>query len=796
MKLKKLSDKHLKSTIETLEYDHIRTHLASFTVSQTGKELVEKLKPLTDTALIREYLSQTTELRDLVDYDQAPPISSIPDVRAILKKVKIVGSILFIEECVAVAQFLATVRACHNFFNAKDEKIKTLKKVTRRLLPIQALEKKILACIDTSSLEIKNNASPELSKIRSQMERARGSARKKIEQMLKSYSSQGMLQENVVSFRNGRMVLVVKDEYKRKIKGLIHDRSSSGASVFLEPLNVLEDNNRLRELEIAEHKEIEKILFELTNHIREEMSAIEKNVDTLARLDFINAKAYFSRALNAFQPEISDDHIIDICDGRHPLLILRMGEQQVVPLDVKLDNETHTLIISGPNAGGKTVALKTIGLLMMMARSGLHVPLQPHSKIGNINNFFANIGDQQSLDNDLSTFSSHLAGLIEIIEHVDEQSLVLIDEIGSGTDPEEGTALAMALLERLNTLGCFSIVTTHQSPLKAFAYRTPGVENASLEFDVKTLESTFHFRVGIPGSSYAFEIAERMGLPVEILERSREFIGSAKDKLEGLILELDEKVQDYSKRAKAAEYNERQYKELLSKYNEKFKKLKDEKNQIKRQAVLEAEQLLADSNAAVEAAIREIKEAQAEKAAIKNAKGKLLAQRDNIAKHKVETEQPIVKSEPGNIQNGDRVMWLQNKSQGQVLSEPDKKGKVLVQMDGGVKIALPLDQLSKIKKKKQRSTVVMHVEQPKNLSNEIDLRGMLSEDAIFAVDKFIDESLMLGLSEISLIHGKGTGALRASITEHLKGHPLIAGSRMGNWNEGDAGVTVVKLSKK
>ncbi len=787
----------METVFETLEFNAVRERLAAHAVSDIGKEFVRKIKPLQNPRQVESNLQQTTECRDLIDYDQAPPLGNIPEIRKHLKHAAIENSMLSSEECGQIGQFCAVVRNCTTYFSTREEQTPALKAVYKRLEPVQDLEKAIFKCVDVNSYELRPDASPELASIRRQIDRARQAARGKVERLLKTYGSKGMLQENVISIRNGRYTLVVKDEYKRKIRGLIHDQSASGASLFIEPLDVLEDNNRIRELQAEERKEIERILRSLTTTIREYQSLLDDNVHTLAILDFICAKAFFSRSLNAFAPEISRDNVISIAQGRHPLLVLRMGEKNVVPLDITLNKDRHTLIISGPNAGGKTVALKTVGLLAMMAQSGLHIPAQPHSKMGVLNHVFASIGDQQSLENDLSTFSSHLEDLKRIISGADDRSLVLIDEIGSGTDPEEGSALAMALLRHLNNTGCFSIVTTHQSPLKAFAYRTKGAENASLEFDVQSLQSTFQFRTGVPGSSYAFEIAQRLGLPEYIIHGAREFVGAQKDRLEGLILELDEKMQEHTKHAREAREAETKYKALLADYEKRFEALKAEKNQIKQKAVREAEQLLAESNAAIERAVRDIRESQASKESIKAAKNAVLAQRKAVDEHKIQDEVATVE-ETEELQVGDTVRWIKTNGQGTILEGPDKKDRVLVQFEGGVKSQLPMNQLQKFKlKSRPRGSVRVNMDRGQRTSNyEIDLRGMLGDDAVRSTEMFLDEALLGGLHEVNVIHGKGTGALRDRVAQYLKKHPFVESFRMGSYNEGDAGVTVVTLKSK
>lgn len=790
----------MESALHTLEFDRILERLASFASSVLGEELALQVRPSYDLKIVDLSLKQTTELRDILDYDQAIPIDGIVDIRPSLKKARIMGSYLQPDELAQVSQTFAVVRRLERFFTTRQEKIPRLKKITSELVPLEKIEKEINRCVDASIGSVKDSASPALAAIRKQIERAQASARRKIEALLRDFSSHGMLQENVVTLRNGRLVLVIKEEFRRKVRGLIHDQSASGASLFVEPLETLEDNNRIRELQADEAKEIERILRALTDLLRESLDVINSNVHLLAELDLIYAKAALSKALNANQPELVEENQLHIAKGRHPLLVLRMGEKNVVPLDVELGHKFRTLIISGPNAGGKTVALKTVGLLALMAQSGLHIPALPHSKVGGIKQVFASIGDQQSIENDLSTFSSHLTSLRGIAVNADSRSLVLIDEIGAGTDPEEGNSLAMALLERLTQLGSLSVVTTHQSALKAFAYRTEGVENGSMEFDVQTLRPTYRFRVGIPGSSYAFEIAQRMGLPASLIEAARNLVGAQKEKLEGLILELEGKIQNYAELIRQADLREREHRGFAQLYQERSDALKREEKQLKRKAVEEAEEILRQANVTVERTIREIKESQAQREVIQAAKRDLAAQYEEVKRVKVEELAEAVPAEEeetdvsATIALGDYAKWDKIGSSGTVISEPDKQGRVMLQT-GTAKVRVPLTELRKISRKEKPPTgfVNIRVERPEVYKSEVDLRGMRAEEAKEVVDRFLDEAMMAGFKEIRVIHGKGTGSLRKNIGAFLREHPRVLNTRLGNWNEGDSGVTVVEL---
>ena len=793
--MRNYGDRLLETGYETLEFNKIREKIALCASSDLGKELAFEVEPQHDLKQLLKKHNQITELRDILDYDLYPPIDGISDIRPLLKKIKLVGSILNPNELGQILQNLVIVRKLQHFFSVRTDRIPNLKEITFLLKPLNPAEKEIERCIDVAGNTVKDGASPTLAGIRRQIERAQSSVRNKIASKLKQLSERGMLQENVISIRDGRFVLVVKEEFKRKVKGLIHGQSASGSSYFIEPMDVFEDNNFIRELQTRESREIEKILLTLTSMLRENSDVLESNIHVLGELDLVYAKSVFSKEISGFQPELVDEKIISIAQGRHPLLVLRMGEKQVVPLDLNLGEKFCTLIISGPNAGGKTVALKTIGLLTLMARCGLHIPALPHSKIGSITHVYACIGDQQSIENDLSTFSSHINTLGDIAEHADSNSLVLVDEIGTGTDPEEGTAIAMSLLEDLTRRKCLSVVTTHLGALKAFAFRTDGIENASLEFDAETLQATYAFRVGIPGSSYAFDIAQRMGYPVELIKKSRELIGTHKDKLEGLILDLEEKVQHYKNLTSGLKLKESELKSLQKLYSERSAALKRDEKKIKGQAVKEAEEIISQANSLIEKAIKDIKEQNARREAIVNAKTIINEQKAKIKIIKKQTREPEEKTPLISVEPGEYVKWKNSNTTGKIISKVDKKGRVYVQLNG-VKMKVPVSELEKAKNPKKRKTLYkLNAEDKQVHSSEIDLRGLNAEEAREAVDRFIDEALLSGFKEIRIIHGKGTGKLRKDISEFLKGHRQVLQFRLGYWNEGDSGVTVVELKK-
>jgi len=783
----------------TLEFDRIIDHLSQLANSSPGKELILQIQPLTGLAAINQHLSEVTELRDILDFDDPFPLSGLQDIRPALKKAQVAGNFLLPEDFSLVVQTLEVAGRIYEYFRERKEKYPLIVTTVKQIVSFQSIEKAIKRCIDISTLEILDSASPELNRIRRSTEIQQQRIRKKLDDMVNSLSRKGYLQENLVVVRDGRLVLMVKDEHRGRVKGLIHDQSATGSTLFVEPFDTLELNNQVRSLKLEERREIEKILTSLTDLVRERLPEIHQTVQALARLDFIYAKARLSQEINGSQPAINQNNRLEILEGRHPLLALRHDANRVVvPLNLTMGENFKTLVISGPNAGGKTVALKTVGLLSLMTACGLHVPADPSSDIAIFNNIFAAIGDQQSIENDLSTFSSHVANLRDIVEQVSGSELVLIDEIGAGTDPDEGAALAIAILEQLHSMGCIAIVSTHQNALKVFAHETAGVENGSMEFNRETLEPTYHFRAGIPGSSYAYEIASRWGLSKKITDRARELVGTKKSKFEKLLEDLENRLQNNRFVANELSIKQSQLDGLIKLYQGKYDELSGNERELKQQAIEQSNQILQEANKTIELAIKQIKEQQASREAIRAAhqlmkqqQEKLRDEQQQIKKKKAATEASQKPLEQVTI--GQEVIWLAYKSNGVVLAEPDAAGKVLIQT-GDIKIKVPLNELtSAFGTIHPSSPTKINVNYEPVKTNEIDLRGFRVDEALVAVDKFLDEAILSGLKQVYIIHGKGTGALRQAIHEYLDKNLRVKSKGFPKWSRGDMGMTVVEL---
>jgi DNA mismatch repair protein MutS2 len=802
---------------QLLEFDKILAQLKQLAISAMASERFDELQIICDRAAIERALTETTELRAILDHDSLFPLQQLWDTRDDLQSAAIEGNYLKPEALLRVAENLRASWQVRSFLHHRRASYPNLWRRAETITNFKHLEAEIHAKIDPQSRAVRDSASPKLNQIRKEIARHAEQVRRILESQFKAYSQRGFLQDDVVTFREGRLVLPVKIENRERVKGLVHGHSASGATLFIEPFEAVEINNDIHRLRGEEALEIERILRALTAAIRAELPGIQQNLAALVHLDFVQAKGRFAKMLKCSQPALSDtppapagagrragdplrgndQNLIDIAQGRHPLLLLRKGEDAVVPLDLKMGGEVKTLVITGPNAGGKTVALKTVGLFAVMTQCGIPIPAHPDSRMPIFNEIFADIGDFQSLEQDLSTFSSHLQKLQTILERADQRSLVLVDEIGVGTDPQEGSALAVAVLEELTRRGGITIVTTHHGALKEFAFSTPGVENGSMEFDQQTLRPVYRLRMGVPGSSYALEIAKRLGVAQTVLNRARESMGAEKGNVERLIMDLEQKAQEAQKLADTLRLEKNRLEGLTKLYKERYDTIHKQEKQLKEKALAEAQEILRRANAAVEKAIKDIRENQAAHEAIRRAK-EMLAEENARVKNSLDklTEEQPEPDQATEIKIGDEVLWKKQKTVGVVVSESDENGRVLIQVNQ-LKFWVPLAELAPAPKssaeKKTASAVSVQAEAKSDVLPEINLLGNKLDEAIAKVDKFLDDALLAGWSQVRIIHGKGTGALRKGIAEFLDQHPRVKSKKMAAWNEGDLGVTVVEL---
>jgi len=784
-----VSNKLNNNSSRILEFHTILAKVSEFTVSVMGKEQIDSLHSLTDGECLKRELGQVSEMKNLLEYDDPFPLDEFADLRPFLKRAEIIGSFLQPEEFIVLNRFLIISSDIFKYFSERPDKYDLLRKMALKISPQPLLEKSIARVIDSHG-QVKDKASDTLSRIRQSMNRTTSRVRRRLETILQSSVSKGVAQQDTLAFREGRLVIPLKESQRGRLKGVVVDQSASGATLFIEPLEVLEMNNEIRRLKVQERQEIEKILKSLTDMVRENRSDIQDNLEILGQLDGYAARAKFSIQIEGNPAQISEDTSLEIKGGRHPLLLLRTSEEDVIPLTLHLGGETRTLVITGPNAGGKTVALKTVGLLALMHQHGLHIPADETTSFPLFSQIFADIGDQQSIEQDLSTFSSHIGNIKTILENADGISLILLDEIGSATDPAEGAALAEVILKNLTRRGCLSIATTHMGTLKVFAHEEPGVENSSMAFDQKTLKPTYRFQMGIPGSSYAFEIAERLGLSSKMVTEAKDLAGKERGKLDRLILHLEENLQRTQGLLKESEIKESQLSGLVKLYRNKIDDLQKSSDEKKQKIIREAEEVLQEANTVIERVVREIRESQAGRDSIRMAKDILKTQRKKIEALSGKKE----KTDDRFFQQGDWVKWEGHKGKGEVVSKPDKSGRVLVQWDG-VKLRIPVQELTSTQesKKKPSSGRLTIYSTDRQVNNEIDLRGLTVEEAIETVERYISDAILTGLTQVGIIHGKGTGVLRREVGNYLKNHRLVKSQRLGNWNEGDTGITIVEL---
>ena len=660
------------------------------------------------------------------------------------------------------------------------------------LVPLKGLESEIDNAI-ISEEEISDKASGTLYNIRRSLKEKNSSVREKINSIVRANSK--YLQDSLYTMRGDRYVIPVKAEYKGAVPGLVHDQSSTGATLFIEPMSLVNLNNEIKELMLKEKAEIERILSELSSKVYNNIDVVTSNSNILKELDFIFAKGKYASSLNAILPKIRNDKSFDIIGGKHPLI----DQKIVVPSDVYLGDEFTTLMITGPNTGGKTVTLKTVGLLHLMALSGLLIPAKDGSSVGFYKEIFADIGDEQSIEQSLSTFSGHMTNIVTILDDADGDSLVLFDELGSGTDPAEGSALAIAIIETLRDRGARIIATTHYSELKGYALRTIGVENASVEFDVETLRPTYRLLIGIPGKSNAFEISRRLGLSNDVIEKAKNSMSKENLQFEDLIRDLQEKSILANRDAREAKKLRDEAENLKNKYNEKINKLDKIRDKAYEEARLEAKNIISKAKDEADEIVKAMREL--EKMGIaEGGRNRLEQERQKLKASLEEKEAAMIKTRENQgeiikkVQLGMEAFLPSLNQRVIIVSNPDNKGEVQVEA-GIMKINVKLKDLRKVneepkKKEKKKREVKLNL---KSVDSRIDLRGMDSEEACYRTDKYLDEAYMSNLGEVTIVHGKGTGILRKAINDMLKRHPHVKSYRLGVYGEGGDGVTIVEL---
>ncbi|MCL2766661.1 MAG: endonuclease MutS2 [Peptococcaceae bacterium] len=782
--------------LKRLEFYKVKEQLASFTYSNLGRERVMALEPVTDLQVIIRRQGETSEGRELYRLEPATEFYGWQDVRTQLQKAGR-GGVLEPEDLLAVADTLTSCRLVKNFFREKGEKYPILSDLSFALFALPELENSIKKTILPGG-EVSDRASATLAQLRRKIAGSQLQVKEYLDKVIRSPQYQKYMQDPIVTIREGRYVVPIKIEHRSQMPGLIHDQSASGATLFIEPMGVVEKNNEIRSLVLAEKQEVYRILSGLSANIANHSEDLLIAMDTLGEFDFILAKARYSQKLSAWAPEFTEETILEIRLGRHPLL-----QGKVVPVNLVLGRDFDTLVITGPNTGGKTVALKTAGLLTLMAQSGLHLPAEEGTRMGVFYNVFTDIGDEQSIEESLSTFSSHLTNIVEIVERADRHSLVLLDELGAGTDPTEGAALAQSILEKLHMSGAKTIATTHYNELKSFAYTRDRVENASVEFDAITLRPTFRLLTGHPGRSNAFETAKKLGLSQELIDRAKEFLTVEQIKIEEFMQNLEKTQQEAEQSWREAHESMMEAGLLKDKYHKMQQELSQKKEAIIAKAGEEAGKLVKSAKSEAEAAVKALREKLSQEAskgreqAIQVAREQLSALQTKVNKKTVTRKPPSGKA-PETLRVGEEVYLPQYNQKGFVLNPPGSDGEVQVQV-GIIKISVPMKELRLVEKPRLQKDgdfagiARTSLDKAKAISMELDLRGQYAEDALQLIDKYFDDAALAGLTRVRLIHGKGTGLLRTAVQSYLKTHHRVSSYRLGEQGEGGMGVTVVEM---
>ncbi|MCR4434615.1 MAG: endonuclease MutS2 [Clostridiales bacterium] len=789
-----------EKAIRVLEFDKIVMRVMNLAASELGKEMAASLLPERDFSKILNLLKETSDGVSFISRKGSPPLGGVHDIRDSLKRVK-VGAVLSPGELLKVADTLRASRNLKSYAldGAAMEDGNAVSELINCLVPHRRIEEKIRLSI-LSEEEISDNASPALASIRRQVLNLQNSIRDRLNDIIKSTKYQKYMQESIVTIRDGRYVVPVKQEHRSEIPGLVHDSSSSGATIFIEPMAVVEANNEIKQLKIKEQLEIERILRELTADVESILNELMSNIAILAKLDFIFAKARFSLDLNCICPGINDCGFTVIKKGRHPLL----DPKTVVPIDFWIGDEFKTLVVTGPNTGGKTVTLKTVGLFTLMTQAGLHIPASEGTQISLYDRIFADIGDEQSIEQSLSTFSSHMKNIVEILENAGHRSLVLFDELGAGTDPTEGAALAMAILENLHEAGAITVATTHYSELKVYALSTKGVENACCEFDVDTLKPTYKLLIGVPGKSNAFAISRRLGLKESVLDKAKEFLTQEDIRFEDLLMNIEKNRSEAEKEKIKAESYRLEIEKIKRALEEEKSKIESNRAKILKEAREEARRILQETKAESESMLARIRQLEKEQEASernKAAEEVRAALRNKINGIEETLSETLVPRQgltqpPNNLKPGDDVLIVNLNQKGVVLNPPDKDGETLVQA-GIMKINVHISNLRKIQEQRNEIQKTglgrISVSKSSHISAEIDLRGSTLDDAMESVDKYLDDASIAGLREIMIIHGKGTGVLRNGIHQLLRSNPHVKSFRLGKYGEGEWGVTIAEL---
>ena len=786
---------------QKVNFSKIKELLKAECTSTLGQDYVDKVAFSSDYVLVQRLLDQTEEFRQLLIAGEAFPSSNFTNLNPYLEKAKLEGAFLEQEEFQEVKLALLTLKSCIAFFQTHGEEYPTLKALLGLLID---LDLKLLQVIDQVLDEkgkLRNNASKELQLIRTQLLYEESRLRKVMERVFKDARAKGLTPEDAaMTIRGGRMVIPIAAENKRKLRGFIHDESATGQTVFMEPEEALEINNEIRDLEYMEKREIIRILTKLTDQLRPAIPALRKATNFLGLLDFIRAKARFAQKTDSCKPELIKERTLNWSGARHPILEISLRSQgkQIVPLAVKLEGQQRLLLISGPNAGGKSVALKTVSLLQYMLQCGLLIPVHPNSKSSLFDNFFIDIGDEQSIENDLSTYSSHLMSMKHFTQFANKKTILFIDEFGTGTEPQFGGAIAESILLALNRLGAYGLITTHYGNLKQLANKHQGLVNGAMRYDVDKLEPLYQLEIGKPGSSFALEIASKIGLSKEIVAYAKQQIGEERVRYDRLLTQLENEKNQYALLLKEVKEKDQLLEGKLKEYGQLKEGLEQNKKKYLQEAKLEAKSLLDQTNKKIESVIREIKEGKAEKEVTKSVRKELDVFKEEIKPEKVVVKDPEVQVVGGQISAGDWVRLKDNGAIGEVVAIKNKDVELLI---GDLKSNVKLSRLEKISKAEvkreskysERRGTYQSTEKMMDYSPNLDLRGKRGEEVLPLIQTFIDEGFMLGVKNLRIVHGKGDGILREVSRNLLRSMAQVGKLEDEHADRGGAGVTLVTL---
>ncbi|NLX80807.1 MAG: endonuclease MutS2 [Proteiniphilum sp.] len=798
-----------------IEFNKIRDLLNHHCLSTLGREKVEDMQFSSDYDLINKHLSQVDEFVHILQEEDSFPQDNFYDVRPILRRVRAAGSWIEQSALSELNKSLKTIAAIVKFFaddEEKQERYPFLHELSQDIFISKEISRKIEQIIDDFG-QIRDNASPKLRSIRSEISSAMNGISRTLNSILRRAQAEGIVDKDASpSMRDGRLVLPVNPSFKRQLKGIVHDESASGKTVFIEPSEVVEANNRIRELEADEYREIIRILTEFTDLLRPHLDDILSSYDFLATIDFVRAKSKFALQIGGIKPNFENRRVIDWVQAIHPLLFLalRKHNRKVIPLDITLEGENRLLVISGPNAGGKSVCLKTVGLLQYMLQCGMMVPIKENSTMGLFEDIFIDIGDEQSIENDLSTYSSHLINMKFFVRNCNEKSLLLIDEFGSGTEPQIGAAIAESLLDRFNGKESFGVITTHYQNLKHFANENVGVVNGAMLYDRHEMQPLYQLSIGNPGSSFAVEIARKIGLPEDVIAQASEIVGSDYINMDKYLQDISRDKRYWERKREEVRRESKKLEQITTRYEEDIEEINRQRRELLSEAKKEAEKLISESNAKIENTIRQIRESQADKEKTRELRKSLEEFKDSVKskdtpdklgkkidkkrKPKRTTNETQHKKESISFNVGDTVRMKGQTVVGEILEVSGKRASVAF---GMIKSTVEISKLEHVSnnqlKREERSSNMRDIMHGRKLDfkQEIDVRGMRGDEALQAVMYYVDDAIQLGVSRVRILHGTGTGALREIIRDYLRVTPGVSKFKDEHVQFGGAGITVI-----